>query len=215
MKKRLLIACGINKPEIERILARLDLQYDIIWMDGKLHNFPKKLNAALRNEIDKAEGYDEIILSFGHCGNAIGGITATKCDVLYLDTEDCVESFLFRRQQLSDMRTSTYFVSEGWLSSEHGLYSQNNDIFQKYGEETAKWVIKTMYANYKNLLYIITEPQVSNENCEKAEVFAELTGLKLSYEDGWVDLYEQLLQGIDGGMVKRLLKGSTIEFEFV
>jgi hypothetical protein len=37
----------------------------------------------LQKTIDGLVGYEEAILSFGLCGNALLGITATTCDLIY------------------------------------------------------------------------------------------------------------------------------------
>lgn len=71
---RLILACRIMQPELEKI----NLHYDgveIRYIDQGLHMTPKKMAPTIQKQIDLITGrFDEIVLGYGLCANGIVGV---------------------------------------------------------------------------------------------------------------------------------------------
>ena len=105
--KRILIGCEILKNELIEIIEKNQLKMDTVWLDEDLHNHPEKLKVELQTKIDELDGYDEVILSYGLCGNAMLGITATHCDLIYPRVEDCITAPAGRSLERGSRRASS------------------------------------------------------------------------------------------------------------
>ena len=212
--KRLLLGCGIMQRELEDAVKRYEIDdLTIEWMQGGLHNNPQDLHNALQEKIDAATEYDEIILGYGLCGNALLGITATNCDVLYPKTDDCISALMCENCRMSELRRNSFFTSRGWLSENAtDQYTEDyNRMVERFDEETAKELMDDIYGAYKNLVYMKTEENIDEEDMNKAKEKAGIMGLELIIEQASITLYEKLIQSdetYEG--VKRLKKGEML-----
>ena len=214
MKKRLLLGCGIIQKELEDAIKEYKIDdLDVIWMETGLHAEPKELNKALQKMIDETEGYDEIILGYGLCGNALLGITATNCDVLYPKTDDCISSFMCELCDANRLRRDSYFLSRGWLTmrSRDSLDDVRKKMFEKYDEETAEEILAMMYGNYKRIVYLQIEDEIDPEDLKKAKERAERMNFDFEIHPGSLKLYTKLILGDETYPgVKRLKKGEFL-----
>ena len=212
--KRILFGCGIVQKELEDAVKRYGIDdLDIFWFEGGLHNNPQTLRDALQEKIDATTDYDEIILGYGLCGNALLGISATNCDILYPKTDDCISALMCENCRMSELRRNSFFTSRGWLSenAEDQYTADYNRMVEKFDEETAKELMDDIYAAYKNLVYMQTEEVISEEDMAKAKEKASVMGLELVFEPATITLYEKLIRGdetYEG--VKRLRKGEML-----
>ena len=211
--KRILIGCEILKNELIEIMEKDQLQMDAVWLDEDLHNHPEKLQVELQKKIDELDCYDEAILSYGLCGNALLGITATHCDLIYPLVEDCICGVMCECESLSEMRKDSIFTSKAWLSTRNPFAEEYRRTVEKYGEDTAKMIFDMMYAHYNNVVYMQTETEVDPQWKKAAEDMAEKLELKLCYIPANFHLYERLLSVKEGSDIRRLKKGDTIGFD--
>ena len=109
--KRALIGCKIIQNELEEAIQKTNAELDIFWLDEDYHNHPDKLHNELQRNIDLLNDYDEILLSFGLCGNALIGIIATHCDIYYPKIDDCICGFLSNHDALNTLRKDSIFVT--------------------------------------------------------------------------------------------------------
>lgn len=210
--KKLLIGCGIIKTELEQLLEN-NKDIDVIWMSEDLHDHPDKLRDELQKAIDAASGYDEILLSFGLCGNALVGITATHCDIIYPKTDDCISALLCDNCRMPHLRKDSVFVSRGWLSTKNNFKTSHEKTIAKYGEKRAEMIYKMMYEHYKNVIYMKTENEIEEELAKTARNMAQTLKLDLSIEPATTRIYEKLLNcEADDIEIKRLKKGQSIQF---
>ena len=212
--KRMLIGCGVIQNELEEAIERNGLDdLDVIWLEAGLHAVTKDLNRELQKHIDNAENYDEIILGYGLCGNALIGITATHCDILYPKTDDCISAFMCENCRAAELRRDSYFLSRGWLSMDtaDSLAGEFNRLLEKYDEETAQEIMEMMYGNYKRIVYLQIEENIAPDDLAAATERAEAMQFEFQIEPATIKMYEKLVLG-DASYpgVERLKKGETL-----
>lgn len=193
MGKRAVLVCGIIRKDIEDILSSLPYEADIIEMDEQLHNSPEKLRDAIQEKIDSLEGYDEIILTYLLCGNALLGIKSGSVPLRFIKGDDCIYACLCHRSDYQDLRSSSIFMSKGWLSTRRNAVAEYEETLKKYGERRTRIVYEAMYHNYRHLVYMQTEDSVSAETEEKLSGLSEIMDTDILYIDGSVELYRKLL----------------------
>ncbi|MFA0816443.1 MAG: DUF1638 domain-containing protein [Anaerofustis sp.] len=211
--KQILIGCEILKKELIRIIEQDHLTMDMIWLDEDLHNHPEKLKIELQKTIDGLVGYEEAILSFGLCGNALLGITATTCDLIYPIVEDCIFAMLSGSCNLKALRKDSIFTGESWLTTRNPFAKEYQRTVDKYGEDTAKMIFDMMYEHYNNAVYMQTEKEIDPQLRKQAEEMAEKLNLTLRYEPASTELYRRLLHVKEDKDIRRLKKGDTIKFD--
>ncbi len=190
--KRAIIGCSIIKNDILDIIENLPYECDVFWMDENLHDSPEKLHAALQEKIDELSDYDEIILSFMLCGNALLGIKSETSRLVFMIADDCIYATMCHRDDYSELRKTSIFTSHGWLNTKKNTMSDYERSVKRYGEKRAKQIFNMMYKNYKNVVYMKLEGDVSPENRQKAEEMAQKLELELLYRDGSLDFYREL-----------------------
>ena len=208
--KRALIGCKIIQKEIEEAIQKTNAALDTFWLDEDYHNHPDKLHAELQKNIDMLNGYDEILLSFGLCGNALIGITATHCDIYYPKIDDCICGFLSNHDTLNKLRKDSVFVSRGWLTTRNSFANEYNRASARYGEDRAESIYKKLYANYKNVIYMKTEQNIPKDLMDKAKDMATRLDLSFKIEPADYEVYIKLLNEQDHPLIRKLPKGSTI-----
>lgn len=211
--KRLLLGCGTIQKELEEAIERNGLELDIIWLESGLHAVPNELKKELQKHIDEAEDYDEVILGYGLCGNALIDIAATHCDILYPKTDDCISAFMCENCRAAELRRDSYFLSRGWLSmkTSDSLIEQFNRVMEQYDEETAQEILEMMYGNYKRIVYLKVEDEIAPEDLALAKQRAADMNFDFEIEPATIKLYEKLVLGDEAYPgVERLKKGETL-----
>ena len=211
--KRLLLGCGTIQKELEEVIEKNGLELDIIWLESGLHAVPNELKKELQKHIDAADGYGEIILGYGLCGNALVDITATHCDILYPRTDDCISAFMCENCREAELRRDSYFLTRGWLSmkTSDSLVEQFNKVMEQYDEETAQEILEMMYGNYKRIVYLKVEDEIAPEDLALAKQRAADMNFVFEIEPATIKLYEKLILGDETYKgVQRLKKGETL-----
>ena len=211
--KRALIGCKIIQKELEEAIQKTNAVLDTFWLDEDYHNHPEKLHAELQRTIDELSDYNEILLSFGLCGNALIGITATHCDVYYPRIDDCICGFLSNHRSLNKLRKDSVFVNRGWLTTKNSFTNEFKHASARYGDERAETIYKKLYANYKNIVYMKTEQNIPTDLMDKAQDMATRLDLSLKIETADYEVYMKLLSEQDHPLIQKLPKGSTITYK--
>ncbi|WP_303868880.1 DUF1638 domain-containing protein [Acetobacterium wieringae] len=192
--KKIVIGCSVIRKEIEKYYDKsADFEFD--WLEDHLHNIPEALHKKLQSAIDKHRDADMIYLLYGHCGQAICGIQARQCPIIIPKVEDCIEVLLYHNPEVNEMRRTSYFISQGWLWGNENLGYEYDRIKEKYGEKRALRVVKTMYKNYRYLMYVntgIEEDRVRHD----CSTVAERLGLQLQETHGDIHLLLNMLNGV-------------------
>ncbi|WKY44996.1 DUF1638 domain-containing protein [Eubacteriaceae bacterium ES2] len=190
--KRVMIGCNVLRKEAEALLDCSDIECR--WIQEALHNTPELLHIEIQKAIDLENDADIIYLNYGLCGKALVGIEARTCSLVIPRIDDCIAMILADRTDLSDLRRSSYFVSQGWLWGEEGIGYEHDRIKEKYGEKRALRIARAMFKNYSYLLFIKTgvETQADRNKCQ---AMAEKLGLVVNEATGNIRLLEDMLKG--------------------
>lgn len=122
MKRRKLLACETIKDEVELIKEKCGVDIETVWMDNTLHAYPENLRDALQAEIDKAEPEaEELLFAYGNCGNGLVGLKSSSATMIIPKYGDCIDMFLSNLENLERVRTTTYFLTRGWLDGKQSL----------------------------------------------------------------------------------------------
>lgn len=194
--KRLLIACETIKDEVEMAMQKTGVELEVVWMSNLLHDSPERLKNALQEEIDKAEDrYDELLFAYGNCGNGLLGLKSEKATLIIPRYGDCIDILLCEKENLERIRTSTYFLTQGWLKGEKSLDKEYQHNLEKYGESRARRVMNIMFKNYKNLMLIDTGAYDLAEHLPRVNDIGELIGLEVVVDQGSISPLEKLVTG--------------------
>ncbi len=214
--KRAIIGCSMIREDIEKLLENLPYEADIVWMDEHLHAVPSKLHDALQEKIDELKDYDEIILTYLLCGNALLGIKSDSSVLRFLRGDDCIYADLCLREDYSQVRFASIFLSHGWLGTERNGLSEYEKSVERYGEKRARHIWDVMYKNYKNLVYMKLDSDddtIPEEDRERVNRMAELTNLQIKCLRGSTEMYARLLSLAEDPGIAVIEKGHEITVE--
>jgi len=193
---RLLIACETIRNEVEMALKNQAVEIETLWMINTLHDSPERLRDALQIEINKAEGdYDELLFAYGNCGNGLLGLKSEKATLIIPKYGDCIDILLSETENLERIRTSTYFLTEGWLKGEKTLDIEYERNLKKYGEKRAKWINDKMFNHYKELMLIDTGAFDIENALPRVNTIGKLIGLDVIISKGSILPLEKLITG--------------------
>lgn len=170
--------------------------YETRWIESGLHNFPKRLNSALQQELD-AVAAERVLLCFGTCGNSMVGLETRDYELVIPRVDDCISLLIgsvAERMKINAAHAS-YFLTAGWLRGERNIYVEYEYSIKKYGEELGKSIMETMLANYKYLSLLDTGSyDIAPARAESERIAKEL-GLGLRVVPASVSYISELLTG--------------------
>lgn len=151
-----LLACAVFRNLLEDFLSD-ELLSEVTFLDYGLHAIPKNLKVAVQESLDAIEEPSLVVLGYGLCGNGLDGIQAGVHTLLIPRADDCIAIFLgsyaaYRKE--FDENPGTYFLTKGWLESGSDPLQEFENLIEKYGQETAEWLMNTQYQHYKRLVFI-------------------------------------------------------------
>lgn len=215
--RSVILACQILEDEIKKALNESNSSIPVIWIDSSLHMHPDKLNKKLQEEIDLLDsqgGIENILFSFGYCGNAILGLKSLKSHLIIPQVNDCIELLLHANPNKNAIRTGgCYFLTRGWLKSEGSIANEYDHYVNKYGIEKTKRIMNVMLAHYRFLTLIDTGAYSIEECTPLAEKTAEKLELTLSFENGSIELLTKLLCGKWDGNFRIIPPGTRVSPE--
>lgn len=192
--KQLLIACETLRDEVELALKKTKTEIEISWMPNRLHDRPEQLKNALQEEINRVENdYNILLFAYGNCGNGLLGIKSEKATMIIPKYDDCIGMLLCHKPQLDRIRTTTYFLTPGWIEGEKSLEVEYAQIIEKYGEKRAKMIYDMMFKNYKELMMIDTGAYKLEDWMERVEKISKIVGLDVVVDEGDITALEKLI----------------------
>ncbi len=148
------ISCKV----LEKLLGkRLPAGVPAVWLDIQLHNSPKKLGAALQEEIDALAQPSFIIIGYGLCGNGLVGVKAGRHTLVIPRTHDCVAIFLGSHQRYVERffaSPNTYYLTKGWIDARDEPLSDYQDYVKDFDEETADYLFEMKYRHYAKICLV-------------------------------------------------------------
>jgi hypothetical protein len=183
-----ILACQVFQHWLEQLLPD-ELTAEITFFDYGLHAVPKNLRQTLQQAIDSIEQPSLIVLGYGLCGNGLDGINAGKHYLLIPRTDDCIAillgSYLAYLREVKK-EPGTYYLSKGWLQAGTNPLTESRKYEEKYGAETANFVMDTHYRHYRRLMMVA-------RNERELETYRPLAQEVAAYCARWGMRYEEIL----------------------
>ena len=197
-KPIVILACKVFQHWLEQLvrtfrLLPTDQAVPITFFDYGLHAVPKNLRQTIQQAIDNIEQPSLILLGYGLCGNGLDRINAGKHFLLIPRTDDCIAILLgsyqaYRREM--DKEPGTYYLSKGWLEAGTNPLAESRTYEQKYGAETATFLMDTQYRHYRRLMLVA-------RNASELKTYRPQAQEVAAYCARWGMRYEELLGSDD------------------
>ncbi len=191
------LACETLRDEIESIMQKHNLDYEVIWLESGLHNTPKKLFECMQKKLDAITECDRLLMVIGRCGNSVLNLMTGVYETVMPRVDDCISLFFGSDKARNDYgrEHAAIYMTEGWLRGESNIVSEYDHMLEKYDEETARDIIEMMYGHYKELALLDTGVYPIDRLYEKTEMVENITGLKRECVSVKLDYLEQLFIG--------------------
>lgn len=127
------------------------------FLDYGLHSIPKQLKQVLQEQIDAISEPSLIVLGYGLCGNGLDEIQAGVHTLVVPKADDCIAIFMGSRQRYLEQfheNPGTYYLTKGWFEVGSDPLSEYEKLLEKYGLETADWLMEVQYKHYKKLVFV-------------------------------------------------------------
>lgn len=215
-KKIRIIACSIMKDELLRLQKE---GVTFAFLEQSLHRTPQKMPAAVQEEINKAAETDEdfVVLGYGLCSNGILGVRPVRQPVVIPRAHDCISLFLGsleRYQEEHGKEPGTYYLTKGWIDEGKSPLGILSEYTQRYGKETAEWVIREELKNYKRIALVDSGNHISEEHRAHARENARFLNLRYEEIKGSLEFFVRMLRGPWGKDFLILHPGQEVKQEF-
>ncbi len=195
------IACQVFQSMLDTILPA-DLVKQMTYLDYGLHSVPARLKDFLQATIDQVAEPSLIVLGYGLCGNGLAGIYSRQHTLLVPRADDCIAMFIgsypvFREE--FDAHPGSYYLSKGWLEAGSDPLREHQRYVEKYGEETADWLMEQQYRHYKRLVFVAhSEADMDRYRNQAKEVarYLERFGMKYAEIQGSDHYMRELVAAI-------------------
>jgi hypothetical protein len=149
-----IIACRVMQEHLQQLLPEGTA---VTYLEITLHNTPKKLAAALQQEVDAIAQPSNVIIGYGLCGNGLVGVKSGPHTLIIPRTHDCVAIFLGSHQRYVQRffaNPNTYYLTRGWLDAKDEPLQDYLDYVRDYDEETADYLVEMKYRHYRKLCMV-------------------------------------------------------------
>ena len=163
------------------------------YLDYGLHSIPKHLKQVVQEEINHLESPSLVVLGYGLCGNGLDDIHAGVHTLVIPKADDCIAIFMGSRQRYMTQfkeNPGTYYLTKGWFEVGSDPLSEYEKLIEKYGSETADWLMEQQYQHYKKLLFVANRQ-------EDLEAYRPRAREVAAYCDRFGMVYEEYLGGDD------------------
>lgn len=151
-----LIGCETIRDEL---LACSSRSVDSVFLRHHLHRVPSQMCGEIQAEVDRATGYDAIIIGYGQCSNGVVRLKARDCPLVIPRMDDCIGLLLGSREEYLRQfyeAPGTYYLTKGWIETGSDPLQEYRRCCPKYGEETARWIMQETIKNYQRVGLIDT-----------------------------------------------------------
>lgn len=202
--------------------SRLADDTPVAWLDVSLHNTPKKLAAAVQEQLDALAEPSNVIVGYGLCGNGLLGVKSREHVLIIPRMHDCVAMFLGSHQRYLQRffaNPNTYYLTKGWLDAKDEPLTDYLDYVAKYDKETADYLVEMKYRHYRKLCLVgFSEGELEASRPAAMQVAAfckERFGMDYEEVVGTTEFMDALVQapagaGDEGDMFVIVDRGSEI-----
>ncbi|MBZ4686766.1 MAG: hypothetical protein PWQ96_2501 [Clostridia bacterium] len=196
MNKAKIFACRTMEDEVQAILPE---NLDFEFLEYALHRTPDKLRSELQERVDGADQYDTLLFGYGLCSNGVAGLRSQKHTLVVPKVHDCI-SLLLGSKRLYDKEfhdfPATYYLSRGWIKQKAEPLASFKEYCERFGEETARWLIEQEYGNYQRVVFVHTlYDSEEQEYLKYSREVAQFLDVEFEVREGSLRLFEKLVQG--------------------
>ncbi len=187
-KPTVFLSCEVLKGLVG-VTPKTRLGPEPLFLDAGLHATPKLLHAQVQEQIDRIEEPSVIILGYGLCGNGLHDIRAGKHILIIPRMDDCIAMFMGGREAYlaeHEKEPGTYYLTKGWLQAGTHPLGEYRGYVEKYGMETAEFVMDQQYRHYRRLVFVANHQADLDGFREQALEVAEFC-------ERWGMVYEEIL----------------------
>lgn len=197
MNKRILIACTMQMDVIKYVMKKHCMKLPVFWLDRSLHHNPQKLHAHIQEKIDLNQDAEEILLSYGLCGNAVAGLRSRHTKLIFPAFDDCICQLLYTGSQKNHNteEKGCYYLTREWTLDKESIVSQCRMIYERYGKEYGEQMIHEIYSGYHSIVVIQTGAYDVEEIKDFVDKSAKYTGMRVKIQEGSCKVIENLLLG--------------------
>lgn len=194
-----LVACRVMEPELEVARGGRD-GVEIRYLDQGLHRTPKKMAAAIQEQIDQAAAYaSRIVVGYGLCSNGIVDLEARQQGLYLPHCHDCIAFFLGSHRaylKIFEARPGSYYLTPGWVAEKKDpLGIIEEDYTPRLGRETAFWAMEEELKHYTHITMINTGVGNIDSLRERAKKNARVLNKQYEEIEGSLDLFRKLIRG--------------------
>lgn len=153
-RQTVVVACRVLQ---DLLGSRLPAGMPAVWLDVMLHNSPKKLGAALQEQIDAIAQPSFVLVGYGLCGNGLVGVKSGPHTLVIPRTHDCVAIFLGSHQRYVQRffaSPNTYYLTKGWIDARDEPLADYQDYVVEFDEETADYLFEMKYKHYAKVCLV-------------------------------------------------------------
>lgn len=151
-----IIACRTIEDEV---LAVKPVDVACEFLEYALHRIPEKLTRQLQSKISEDRDSNVLLFGYGLCSNGMVNLGSERHTLVVPRVHDCI-SLLFGSSAVYDRQFAaspdTYYLSKGLIDQAADPYAEYLRHVNKYGEDTANWLVQEEYKNYRRIVFIHT-----------------------------------------------------------
>lgn len=186
--------------EVKSVCNRLKDPVEIVWMKRSMHKRPEVLTRSLQQVIDNHQDKEAILLTYGLCGSSTLGLMSKHTKLVIPRFHDCIHQLLLDRTDTSAAENffvmpGHYYMTRGWTLDREEFYKNSLWILSRYGPESRKEILETLYEGYTDIDVIDTGAYPVDTVVSHAEKAADLLNLKVNKIPGSTVILEKLLTG--------------------
>jgi len=200
---------------IRYVIKNYEIEISVLWMDRKLHNDPKKLHLYIQQQIDAHQDAEEILLSYGLCGNAVIGLHSENTRIVLPAFDDCICQMLYAEsEEFVDScvpEKGCLYLTREWTIDQESIVPQCEQIYEQYGKEYGSQIIQEIYRGYHSLVVIDTGAYDMEKTLRYAGIAADYTGMCIKVQCGSCKVMENLLLGKYDKTICMIEKGEKVK----
>lgn len=212
-RKQLVISCGMLSDELKKAYQKCPADCKILWIKRALHNHPKSLKDTLQSLIDENQDYDDILLTYGLCGNGTLGIRSQYTRLVIPRFHDCIHQLIQSvdnytadtdelwkmkepgKTNLKQVIPGQLYLTRCWTLDQEAIYQQSKAVLNAYGKSHGQEILNEIYEGYTDINVINTDSYEMGPVLEYAQNAAAINHLRVKQIKGSTQILEKLLQG--------------------
>lgn len=186
-KAVLFISCGIFKEELQYLLRKKRLDWNIIYLEAALHVNFDRLKTALVEALEKNRNAGtELKVLYGRCHPEIMEILE-QYNAKKIDARNCLEAMVGAEEIIRlNQEGKAFFLSVGWINNWEKMFAQ--------GKKDFDFDFQTMFVGYERIIVFDTGIIPIDE--EKVERFSKFTRLPVERQPISLDYFLSLMKSI-------------------